>query len=67
MSVIDRNALRMNVWALDAEIAQMMQIPEEYRNPEKVELLRSQKRDIEQQIEEMLEYETLFATSADQL
>lgn len=51
--ISQRNKLRMQVWEIDTNIHQMMQIPKAHRNYDKIERLQDQRHLIEKQIKEL--------------
>ena len=53
MSLSERNELRMKVWEFDEQIQMQMQLPEPYRNTEKITSLKQMIEHLEQRIAEL--------------
>lgn len=51
MQLHERNQLRMQVWEYDEQIRSQLQIPEPYRNKDKIQQLQSMIQQLEQRIQ----------------
>lgn len=54
MQIAERNALRMQVWEVDEQLENQNNLPEQYRNRDKIERLREMREQLEDRIRQMM-------------